>query len=235
MNSFKHAERLHKALANDPDTRPFADRIHLLPGEPWRIEGQVDSIAARRKVIRLARKSLPTGYIEDGVTLSPALSQSDEDLAKAVRDALREDSSLAGVRVLEPGMHPPPVNRPWVGVLVRDGIVHLGGWLHSHADKAVAEGLAWETNAARDVDNLIHCEPRRPRSDADIAEAAMTLIHDNEALKDQPIRVDVDPGSAPLHGQVEDAQRRSLARTLCWFVPAVRQVEDDLSVRRPMR
>lgn len=235
MNRSKHAERLHRALMKDPDTRPYADNIRLLPGEPWRIEGEVDSIASRRKVIRLARKALPTGYIEDGVTLSPALGRSDRDLAEAVRDALRDEASLADVRVLEPGMRPPPVNRAWIGVLARDGVVHLGGWLHSHADKAVAEGLAWETGAARDVENLIHCEPRRPRSDADIAEAAMTLIHDNEALRDQQIRVDVDHGSVHLQGQVEDPERRSLARTLCWFVPAVREVDDDLSVRRSVR
>ncbi len=228
MSQAQQIAGIREALAQDADTAPFAGQIEVRPGEPLRLEGEVGSIAARRKAVRVARRAVPSVEIEDGVRLARAIRQSDQELAAVVRAALREEPALPGVQVLEPGAHPPPLDQNWIGATARDGVIYLGGWLNDLAAKAVAEGLAWETGACRDVRNLICHEPRCNQFDDEIAQAIDTLIREHPQLAGQSIEVAVSHAQATLSGVVETAEQQETAKSLCWFVPAVREVHDRL-------
>ena len=230
MNEAKAISELRRACAADPDLAPFADHITLKAGDPWRIEGEVGSIAAKRKAVRAARRVLPGIEIEDGVLLDRSKRRSDAALAAVLRDALRTEPAFSGVPVVEAGSRPPALQEPWIGVVVRDGIIYLGGRLDL-AGKSLAEGLAWETGACCDVRNLINHESKILDADEDIAEAVRVLIGEHPRLGGQPIAVAVKNGEVTLQGGVSDPDQRAVATSLCWFVPMVRDVHDRLAVR----
>ncbi|WP_201217152.1 BON domain-containing protein [Halochromatium roseum] len=226
---------VRKAWHDDPDIGELADRLHLIPRETepacqWRVVGEVPSIAARRKATPLARKALATTDVEDDVSLEPAIRESDEALAAEVRNRLRAESLLTEVRVMESGDRPPALAQPWIGVIASDGIIHLGGWVPELSLAALAEGLAWETGACRDVRNLINYQPLNENPDAAIAEAATTLMREHPRLGDQPIHVEVRLGEATLIGTVSDDKKWQLAESLCWFAPHVRAVDNQLEI-----
>lgn len=228
-------EAVRKAWRDDPDIGELADRLHLIPRETepacqWRVVGEVPSIAARRKATPLAREALATAEVEDDVSLEPAIRESDEALAAEVRDTLRTEPLLTEVRVIESGDHPPALTQPWIGVIASDGIIHLGGWVPDLSYAALAEGVAWETGACRDVRNLISYQPQHQTPDQGIAEAATTLVREHPRLGDQPIHIDVRLGDATLSGAVSDDKKARLAESLCWFAPHVRSVSNQLEI-----
>jgi osmotically-inducible protein OsmY len=231
----EQVEAVRKAWQDDRDIGELAERLQLIPEESdpeghCRVVGEVPSIAARRKAARIAREVLAAAEIEDEVTLEPAIRESDDALAAEVRRTLRAEPSLTRVRVIESGDRPPALEQPWIGVIAGAGVIHLGGRVPELSLAALAEGVAWETGACRDVHNLISY--RQPNDDPDqaVAEAATTLMREHPRLADQPIHIEVSLGEAVLSGSVSDADTRRLAESLCWFVPRVRAVQNHLEI-----
>ncbi|MBK1705200.1 hypothetical protein CKO40_11770 [Halochromatium glycolicum] len=235
MNRTEQVEAVRRAWQADPDIGELADRLHLMPQEgeqssQWRVVGDVPSIAARRKATTLARDALATAEVEDDVALEPAIRESDEALAAEVERTLRAEPALEQVRIIEPGERPPALEQPWIGVIACDGIIHLGGWVPDLSFAALAEGVAWETGACRDVRNLISYQPLKEDQDQAVAEAATTLMREHPRLADQPIRVEVRLGEAALIGTVSDPEKRRLAESLCWFAPHIKAVYNRLEI-----
>lgn len=219
----------------DPDIGDLADRLHITPNDTgasgsWLVIGDVPTIAARRKAPRLARGVLATGEVEDRVFLEPAICESDEALAREVRTTLRSEPQLEAIRVLECGSRPPTHKQPWIGVIVHSGIIHLGGWVPEFSIAALAEGVAWETCATRDVLNLIRYRPPEENRDEAIAAATTTLMREHPRLGDQPIHVEVRNCRATLSGCVSDDAKLRLAESLCWFAPQVIEIDNQLEI-----
>lgn len=231
MNPSSETERIaavRAALAGDPDVGPVADALDIRPGDPWRVAGEIDSIAAKRKAAKLARETLGE-QVEDAVRLRRRVERPDQELAVALRAALGAEPALAGARVLEPGAAPAPLNESWLGVMVRDAVVYLGGRVDRMGAKAVAEGVIWESGAACDVRNLICHEPACTMTDREIAAGIRTLIAEHpELARERALEVAVDGSVVRLTGRLADSVHRDLVRSLCWFVPGVREVEDRL-------
>jgi osmotically-inducible protein OsmY len=220
-------DAVRQAFADDPDIAPHADALHIEPGDPWRVSGEVGSVVARRKAVRVARRTLPGEDFEDGVRLSPALRRSDESLCAALLEALRHEPAFAEVPVLETGERPPHHDAHWIAVMVRDGSVYLGGRLDL-AGRSLAEGIAWETGACCDVRNLISHEPARADPDDELASAVKTLIEQHTTLDPVSVAVSVDHGEVELTGEVPDPRQRETLVGLCWLLPGVAEVRDRL-------
>jgi hypothetical protein len=237
LNEAQQVENVRRAFASDPDVAPFADKLEIRPSQdpeaPWRVEGEVDSIAARRKAVTLAREALLGERIEDRVRLERRVRCSDPGLADLVRAALRNEPALADIPVLEPGSRPSAHDRPWLGVMVQDGTIYLGGYVNSLTAKGIAEGLAWETRACSDVKNLINHGPRSQKFDSDLASACRTLIREHPKLGGEPIEVRVEHAEVTLTGRVASDAQRTLAESLCWFVPSIQAVHDELAAAGP--
>lgn len=229
------ASAVRLAWQADPDIGTLAERLHLIPHDAdadleWRVVGDVPSIAARRKATRLAREALANAAIEDAVRLEPAIRESDAALAHEVRATLRAEPRLKQVHVIDSGERPPTTDQPWIGVIASSGIIHLGGWVPELSSATLAEGVAWESAACRDVRNLISYQPLKEDRDQAIADAATTLMREHPTLNDQPIKVEVERGEATLTGTVADPDKLVLAETLCWFAPNVREVHNNLEI-----
>lgn len=225
-------DAVRNAFAQDPDIAPHAGDLRIEPGDPpghpWRISGEVGSVIARRKAVRVARGALPGEDVEDGVRLHPVVRRSDDGLRAALVDALRGEPAFAGVPVRETGERPPDHDVHGIAVMVRDGVVYLGGRLDL-AGSSLAEGIAWETGACCDVRNLISHEPPDEDPDDALASAVETLIAQHTAVDPIAVAVRVRNGKIDLEGEVPDPRQRATLVGLCWLLPGVAEVHDRLA------
>lgn len=229
INKPEAVAAVRDALEADPEVGPWASRIRVSIGDTWRIEGEVGSVAARRKAVRIARRILPTVDFADGVRVTPRFRRTDEALAASVREAVQSEPAFVEVPVVESGTRPPPANSPWIGILAHDSVVYLGGRLDA-TRRSMAEALAWETGACADVVNLISWEPSGGDFDAAIRDALSTLMTECPALLGQRIRVGASHGEITLSGEVEEPGQSAVAVGLCWLVPDVRGVHNHLKM-----
>ena len=221
--------RVRRALASDADVGPDADHITVTPGDPWRIGGEVGSVAARRKAARVAARALPGVCFADEVRLERRIRCSDEGLLQAIWAAIEAEPAFAGIPLIQPGARPPAANRPWIGVMAHGGVIYLGGRLDA-AERSLAEGLAWETAACSDVVNLISRESGGSGSDAAAEEAVQILVERHPALLGRRLEVGATHGVIRLRGKVGDDKERTLALGLCWLIPEVQEVHDLLQL-----
>ena len=92
-----------------------------------------------------------------------------------------------------------------IGVIVKDGIVTLTGWVDSYAKKWAAEEAAHRVRGVKAVANDI--EVRLPvsdeRTDADIAAAAVRALERDALVPVEKLDVTVSKGWVTLRGEVE--------------------------------
>jgi len=92
-----------------------------------------------------------------------------------------------------------------IGVIVKDGIVTLTGWVDSYAKKWAAEEVAHRVRGVKAVANDI--EVRLPisdeRTDADIAAAAVRALEWDAFVPIEKVDVTVSKGWVTLRGEVE--------------------------------
>src|SRR5262245_57266254 len=123
-------------------------------------------------------------------TRTSVASRTDEDIQ---RDVLAE---LKSEPLLEPNE---------IGVIVRDGVVTLTGWVDSYLKRWAAEQAAHRVRAVKAVANDI--EVRLPSSserlDTEIAAAAVRALEWDADVPADKIRVTVSKGWVTLTGQVE--------------------------------
>jgi osmotically-inducible protein OsmY len=224
----QQVDAVRQAFIQDPDLAPYAESLHIEAGDSWRVTGEVKSVVARRKAARVARRAVPGVSFEDHVRLSPVVRRSDDSLAVALLQALRQEPAFADVPVLETGARPPHHDVHWIAVMVRDGNVYLGGRLDL-AGRALAEGIAWETGACCDVHNLISHEPAPADPDDELAAAVHTLIDQHTALDPRAVTVAVDHGEVDLAGAVDDPRQGQTLVGLCWLLPGVANVHDRMT------
>jgi len=92
-----------------------------------------------------------------------------------------------------------------IGVIVKDGIVTLTGWVDSYAKRWSAEEAALRVRGVKAVANEI--EVRLPssdeRTDVDIAAAVVRALEWDAMLPIEKIQVTVSKGWVTLKGEVE--------------------------------
>ena len=97
-----------------------------------------------------------------------------------------------------------------IGVVVKDGVVTLTGWVDSYLKKMAAEEAAHRVRGVKAVANDI--EVRLPilaeRTDADIARAALNALKWDAAIPTDKVEVTVSKGWVTLKGEVDYAFQR---------------------------
>ena len=99
----------------------------------------------------------------------------------------------------------PRVSPNEIGVVVRDGVVALTGWVDSYTKRWAAEEAAHRVRGVKAVANDI--DVRLPgaseRTDADIAAAAVRTLQSDVFVPADKINVTVSEGIVTLKGEVE--------------------------------
>jgi osmotically-inducible protein OsmY len=130
--------------------------------------------------------------------VTATLNRSDVEIQKDVMEELRWDARL------QPNE---------IGVIVKDGVVTLTGWVDSYYKKWYAEDAVHRVNGVRAVANDIQLKLAGERTDSDIAAAALHALQWSAVLPADKISVTVSRGFVTLKGEVpwqyqkEEAER----------------------------
>src|SRR5437764_9164130 len=145
-------------------------------------------------------------------------TRTDEDIQADVLDELKWE---IGVRPNE------------IGVVVKDGVVTLTGWVDSYLKKLAAEEAAHRVPGVKAVANDI--EVRLPgsaeRTDADLAAAVLNALKWDAAIPADKVDVTVSRGWVTLKGEVEYAFQKRDAERAVQRLTGVRGVTNLIVVK----
>ena len=120
-----------------------------------------------------------------------------------------------------------------IGVVVKDGVVTLTGWVDSYTKKWAAEDAAHRVRGDKAVANDI--EVRLPtssqRTDADIAKAALNALEWDAFVPTDRIKVTVSNGWVTLTGDVDWQFQREDAERVVRRLTGVRGVTNLITVK----
>jgi osmotically-inducible protein OsmY len=144
-------------------------------------------------------------------------TRKDADIQKDVLDELRWDARV------QPNE---------VGVIVKDGVVTLTGWVDTFAKKWAAEEAALRVKGVQAVANDIEVRllPGQERTDADIAQAVLRALEWDVFVPADKVKVTVSKGWVTLEGEVEWQYQREAAERAARNVTGVRGVTNMIRV-----
>jgi len=144
------------------------------------------------------------------------LNRSDIEMQKDVLAELRWDTRL------QPNE---------IGVIVKDGVVTLTGWVDSYFKKWYAEDAAHRVDGVRAVANDIQIKLAGERTDADIAKAALNALQWNVALPADKISLTVSRGFVTLMGEVPWQYQKEEAERVIRHLLGVNGVINEIVVK----
>jgi osmotically-inducible protein OsmY len=209
---------LKKAVEAELDFEPSIDAAEIgvaVKDGIVTLTGRVDSywakIAAERAVFRVAGVNAVANDLE--VRLPTASERTDEDIARAARNALEWD-------VLLPS--------DTIRVAVSKGWVTLEGTVDWQYQKQAAERAVRGLTGVRGVSNLIEVKPhaRPTQVKAQIEEA----LKRSAELDANRIVVETDGDKVILRGTVRSWAEREEAERAAWRAPGVRSVDNRITV-----
>jgi osmotically-inducible protein OsmY len=117
-------------------------------------------------------------------------------------------------------------------VSVSNGVVTLTGTVGTYAEKWAAEKAARRVQGVRAIAEEIAIKPHgiHVKSDAEIAEAAANSLRWHVWVPTD-IQTTVDKGWVTLRGQVNWEFQRNAARDAVCFMPGVKGVSNDITVK----
>jgi osmotically-inducible protein OsmY len=146
------------------------------------------------------------------------LTKTDEELQRDVLAELKWDTRL------QPNE---------IGVIVKDGVVTLTGWVDSYLKKWNAEEAAHHVAGVKAVANDI--EVRLPssseRTDSDIAAAAVHALEWDALVPSDRVQVTVSKGWVTLRGEVDWQYQREDAERVVRRLTGVKGVTNLITVK----
>lgn len=144
------------------------------------------------------------------------LNRSDIEMQKDVLAELRWDARL------QPNE---------IGIIVKDGVVTLTGWVDSYFKKWYAEDAAHRVEGVRAVANDIQIKLAGERTDADIAKVALNALQWNAALPVDKISLTVSRGFVTLKGEVPWQYQKEEAERVVRHLRGVNGVINEIVVK----
>ena len=123
-----------------------------------------------------------------------------------------------------------------IGVVVKDGVVTLTGWVDSYTKSWAAEEAAHRVRGVKAVANEI--EVRLPgaaeRTDTDIAAAAVQALRSDVFVPADKIDITVSKGCVTLRGTLDWQFQKEDAEKVLRRLPGVKGVLNPITVKPPL-
>jgi len=118
-----------------------------------------------------------------------------------------------------------------ISVQAKGGVVTLTGFVHSYAEKNVAERAAKSVYGVASLANDITVKPSTARTDPELARDALDALRIHTFVPEKRIKVTVRDGFITLEGEVDWNFQRSSAETAVLAVSGVRGVINNIQMK----
>jgi osmotically-inducible protein OsmY len=118
-----------------------------------------------------------------------------------------------------------------IGVIVKDGVVTLTGWVDSYLKKWSAEEATLRVAGVKAVANDIEVRLATERTDGDIAQTAAHALEWDATIPPEKVQATVSKGWVTLKGQVEWQYQREEAERVVRRLAGVRGVTNLIVVK----
>lgn len=127
----------------------------------------------------------------------------------------------------------PSVAEKEIAVAVKDGVVTLGGYVQSYAQKRAAEHAVSRVAGVRAIaeDIQVKLPTSRMRSDSEIAHAAINGLKWDTEVPDELIKLKVENGWITLDGTVDFFYQKNAADRAVRFLTGVKGVTNLIAVK----
>jgi len=232
-------ERVQKELTNESrlDTEFLDLELKTDNRGTLTLEGEVDSVAAKRLALERAAAVKGVAGIVDRLRVRPAEPMRDKVIRQHFCRALYEDLSFQnidlGERVKgEVAPYRDVGDTAAGGIIIEcdDGVVTLNGAVPSLAHKRLAGVHAWWVPGSRDVVNGIAVEPPEEDGPDRIEEGVRIALEKDPFVTASQIRVGVRNRIVRLTGAVAVAEQRHMAECDAWYVFGVDDVINEIEL-----
>ena len=127
----------------------------------------------------------------------------------------------------------PAIDAAAIGVAVHDGVVTLTGKLNTFAEKHAAERAVRRVAGVRGIaiDLDVKLVTQHERSDAEIAEVAITAMRWHSMVPDDRVKVEVENGWVTLSGELDWGFQYASAEQAIRPLLGVRGLTNDITVK----
>lgn len=127
----------------------------------------------------------------------------------------------------------PAIHETNIGVMVKDGVVTLSGYLDTYAEKRAVERAVRRVSGVRGIalDLDVKLSPEHKRSDTEIAQAAIAALSLNSLVPEDKVKVEVENGVITLTGQVDWAYQLASAEQCMRPLKGVKQLINRVTIK----
>jgi len=202
------------------------------------IEGEVESIAAKKLALRRAAAVDGTRGVVDRIVVAPAERKGDGEIRDALCKLLLSEAELRDctIRALVKGsaetMHDAGARGDGsIEVAIDEGVVTLEGTVLSLSHKRLVGVLAWWTSGVCDVVNSLVVTPPEEDNDGEITDALGLIYEIDPVVRNDQLTIRCHNYVVTLSGAVRTEAERSRAEMNAWALFAVDEVVNAIEVR----
>jgi len=229
------------ALEVDPrvDMRRFPIQVMSDGGGCLRLEGQVQSIVAKRVAIAHAQRVCGMQRVIDALKLVPAEARGDGEIRDAFARGLLQQPEFrnCSLRQHHKGRDETvqETQDDWpsgeLGFGVEDGVLSIYGSVISLSHKRMVEAIAWWMPGVRDVVNRLDVEPAEEDNDDELADAIRLVLEMDPLVHADQITIRAEEGVVTLAGVLRRDEERRMAEMDAWSVCGVCEVHNRIEVQ----
>ena len=232
-------KQVRAALENEPRINVHRRPVRVeVASEAVVLEGEVDSIAAKKRAMRLAAAVDDVRGVVDRLHVAPAEHRGDGEIRDALTGLLLGELELrdCAMRVRVKGemqtlRDVPSRSAGAIEIAIDDGVVTLEGTVISLSHKRLVGVLAWWTPGCRDVVNSLEVVPPEEDNDGEIIDALGLVYEVDPVVRHDLINISCHDGVVTLSGAVATEAERARAELDAWALFAVDEVDNRIEVR----
>lgn len=235
-------KQVHAALEREPRIHLHRHpiRIDLSSDGNLFLEGEVESVAAKKRTLALAGAVVGIREVTDRLKVQPSERRGDGAIRNSLCAFLLQEPTLqnCALRVSAKGdiKNLREVRENASGLIeiaVDEGVIVLSGEVLSLSHRRLAEVMAWWTPGCCDVINALNVVPPEQDADDEVADALQLVWEKDPLLADAAqLRARVDHYVVTLQGIVPREAEKQAAELDAWCLSGVENVINDIEVRK---
>ena len=228
------------ALEVDPrvDLHRFPIQMVTDGNGQLRLEGEVESIAAKRVALAHAQRVCGNDRVVDALRLVSTEPRGDGEIRDAYARGLQQQPELRNCTVQQHNRGKlelvQEAHGDWpsgeIAFGVEEGVVTIDGKVISLSHKRMIECIAWWTPGCRDVVNRLDVVPAEEDNDDELADAVRLVFEMDPLVHADQIGIRAERGVVTLAGLLQRDEERRMAEMDAWSVNGVTDVQNRIQV-----